>query len=55
MLPSTWLSAMEHSTLMALERYRSTLLFMSFMRELTMMITSSDPGPTCASAPVFAR
>ena len=35
---------MEHSTRMALERYRSVLLFMSFISELVMMMTSSDPG-----------
>ena len=37
---------MEQSTRMALERYRSVLLFMSFMRLLVMMMTSSLPGHT---------
>lgn len=31
---------------MALERYKSVLLFMSFIKELVMMITSSDDGQT---------
>ena len=37
---------MEQRTLIAFDRYKSTLLVMSFMSELTMMMTSSDPGPT---------
>ena len=50
MLPRTWLSAMEQSTRIALERYKSVLLVMSFISELVMMMTSSDPGQTCACA-----
>ena len=37
---------MEHSTRIALDLYRSVLLFMSFMSELVMMMTSSEPGQT---------
>lgn len=37
---------MEQSTRMALDRYRSVLLFMSFIKELVMMMTSSAPGQT---------
>ena len=37
---------MEQSTRMAFDLYRSVLLFMSFMRELVMMMTSSEPGHT---------
>ncbi len=37
---------MEQSTRMALERYKSVLLFMSFIKELVMMMTSSAPGQT---------
>ena len=31
---------------MALERYKSVLLFMSFIKELVMMMTSSAEGQT---------
>lgn len=37
---------MLHSTRMAFERYSSVLLFMSFMREDVMMMTSSLEGQT---------
>ena len=40
---------------MAFDLYRSTLLVMSFIRELTMMITSSDPGPTCVKEKVLSQ
>lgn len=37
---------MEQSTRIALDLYKSVLLFMSFIKELVMMITSSEPGQT---------
>ena len=44
--PRSCESVMEHSTRMALDRYKSVLLFMSFIKELVMMMTSSAPGQT---------
>jgi len=41
---SSWLSMILHSTRTELERYRSVLLFMSFMSELVTMMTSSAEG-----------
>ena len=43
---SSCVSVMLHSTLMALDLYKSVLLFMSFIKELVMMMTSSAEGQT---------
>ena len=40
-------SAMEHSTRMALDLYKSTLLLMSFISVFVMIITSSTAGQIC--------